>query len=101
MTPLVTGANGFIGSHVSRLLVARGDRVRVFVRPDSRLTAIDGLPVEACHGDLRDCSSIAAALRGVRRIFHVPADYRLLAPEPPLSFHPTLSLPPPLPAAYR
>jgi dihydroflavonol-4-reductase len=82
MTTLVTGANGFVGSHVSRLLVARGDRVRAFVRPDSRLTAIDGLPVEICRGDLRDPKSIAAALHGVRRIFHVAADYRLWARDP-------------------
>jgi dihydroflavonol-4-reductase len=82
MTTLVTGANGFIGSHISRLLVAQRDRVRVFVRPHSRLTAIDGLPVEICRGDLRDPSSIVDALRGVRRIFHVAADYRLWARDP-------------------
>jgi dihydroflavonol-4-reductase len=82
MTTLVTGATGFLGSHISRLLVARGERVRVFVRPDSRLTAIDSLPVEIVRGDLRDPASIAAALRGVRRIFHVAADYRLWARDP-------------------
>jgi dihydroflavonol-4-reductase len=82
MTTLVTGANGFIGSHVCRLLVARGDRVRAFVRPESRLTAIDGLSVDICRGDLRDPSSLAAAVRGVHRIFHVAASYRLWARDP-------------------
>jgi dihydroflavonol-4-reductase len=79
MITLVTGATGFIGSHVTRLLVARGERVRVFVRPESRAAAIDGLPVEVCRGDLRDPVSTASALRGVRRVFHVAADYRLWA----------------------
>jgi dihydroflavonol-4-reductase len=80
---LVTGATGFIGSHLTRLLVRRGCRVRVLVRPDSRLHAIDDLlPVDIARGDLRDPASLVAAVEGVRRVFHAAADYRLWARNP-------------------
>lgn len=83
MTTLVTGASGFLGSHVARQLVARGDAaVRVLVRASSQLRAVEGLPVEKIEGDLRDAPSLDRALRGVRRIFHVAADYRLWAHNP-------------------
>jgi dihydroflavonol-4-reductase len=77
MTSLVTGANGFVGSHVARMLIERGEQVRVLVRPQSSLKAIEGLPVEKVHGDLRDSSSLERASAGVDRVFHVAADYRL------------------------
>ena len=79
---LVTGAGGFLGSHVARLLVGRGDRVRVLIRPASRLEGIDGLDVERITGDLREPSSLAPALQGVQRVFHVAADYRLWTSNP-------------------
>ncbi len=43
---LVTGANGFVGCHVVRALLARGDRVRALVRENADLRALAGLPVE-------------------------------------------------------
>jgi dihydroflavonol-4-reductase len=82
MTTLVTGAAGFIGSHVTRLLVAHGETVRVLVRPTSRVDAIADLPIEIVRADLRDPSSVAAALGGVTRVFHIAADYRLWARDP-------------------
>jgi dihydroflavonol-4-reductase len=82
MTTLVTGASGFLGSHVARQLVARGDAVRVLLRPSSQTRALEGLPVEHVSGDLRDPASLDRALRGVRRVFHVAADYRLWARDP-------------------
>ncbi len=82
MTTLVTGASGFLGSHVARQLVARGDTVRVLLRSSSQLRAIEGLPVEKVQGDLRDVGSLDRALRGVRRVYHVAADYRLWARNP-------------------
>jgi dihydroflavonol-4-reductase len=82
MTTLVTGASGFVGSHVARQLVAAGDAVRVLVRRTSRLEFLDNLPVERAEGDLRDAGSIARAMKGVRRVFHVAADYRLWARDP-------------------
>src|SRR5215472_15112950 len=54
MTTLVTGAAGFLGSHVTRQLVARGDEVRVLMRPSSSNRAISDLPLEYVTGDLRD-----------------------------------------------
>jgi len=82
MTTLVTGATGFVGSHVARQLVARGECVRVLLRPSSQLRALEGLAVERVVGDLRDAASLARALEGVRRVFHVAADYRLWARYP-------------------
>jgi dihydroflavonol-4-reductase len=82
VTTLVTGATGFIGSHLVRQLLARGDGVRVLVRPRSPLGHLADLDVEVARGDLQDVVAVRAAVRGVRRIFHVGADYRLWASDP-------------------
>jgi len=79
MTTLVTGASGFLGSHVTRQLVARGETVRVLLRASSNNRAIADLPLEYVTGDLRDSASLARAVDGVSRVFHVAADYRLWA----------------------
>ena len=82
MIALVTGATGFVGSHVVRQLLARGDRVRVLVRPASSMRALEGLDVQVAEGDVRDASAVREATRGVRRVFHVAADYRLWTKDP-------------------
>ena len=85
MTTLVTGATGFVGWHVARLLNERIGRVRVLVRPASRVRAariLAGLTVDPVPGDLRDRSSLAKALEGTTQVFHVAADYRLWARDP-------------------
>jgi dihydroflavonol-4-reductase len=79
MTTLVTGAAGFLGSHVTRQLVARGEEVRVLMRASSSNRAISDLPLEYVTGDLRDAASLERAMKGVQRVFHVAADYRLWA----------------------
>jgi dihydroflavonol-4-reductase len=79
MTTLVTGAAGFLGSHVTRQLVARGDDVRVMLRASSTNRAIADLSLEYVTGDLRDVVSLDRAMKGVKRVFHVAADYRLWA----------------------
>jgi dihydroflavonol-4-reductase len=79
MITLVTGAAGFLGSHVARQLVARGENVRVLMRPASNNRAISDLSLEYVTGDLRDVPSLARAMSGVQRVFHVAADYRLWA----------------------
>jgi len=79
MTTLVTGAAGFLGSHVARQLVARGEDVRVLVRASSSNRAISDLSLEYVTGDLRDAASLERAMNGVKRVFHVAADYRLWA----------------------
>lgn len=76
---LVTGASGFLGWHVARLLTERGYSVRALVRPGSRLA---GLDAEAVTGDLRDPQSLERAVAGCGLVFHVAADYRLWAKDP-------------------
>src|SRR5712671_613523 len=74
---LVTGANGFVGSHVARALLARGDRVRVLVREQADLRALAGIDVEIMRGDLRYFDSVERAVKGCDEVYHVAADYRL------------------------
>jgi dihydroflavonol-4-reductase len=82
MTTLVTGAAGFLGSHVARQLVARGENVRVLMRASSNNRAISDLSLEYVTGDLRDSTSLDRALKDVKRVFHVAADYRLWSKNP-------------------
>jgi dihydroflavonol-4-reductase len=79
---MVTGASGFVGSAVARRLCDAGYSVRALVRPSSPRAHLQGLDVEFMPGDLRDPDSLAAAMRGVRYLFHVAADYRLWARDP-------------------
>jgi dihydroflavonol-4-reductase len=79
---LVTGASGFVGSAVARIAQQKGYAVRVLVRPTSPRTNVADLDAEIVTGDMRDEASMRAALRGVRYLFHVAADYRLWAPDP-------------------
>jgi dihydroflavonol-4-reductase len=82
MTTLLTGGAGFIGAHIARALLSRGDDVRCLVRPTSRLHNLHGLPVEIVRGDLGDVSSLRRAISGCRTVFHCAADYRLYARDP-------------------
>jgi dihydroflavonol-4-reductase len=79
MDVLVTGATGFVGANVARLLVADGYRVRVLARPSSSLEALSGCRVEIFRGDILDPQALAPALAGCGLVFHVAADYRLWA----------------------
>ncbi|HTA43362.1 MAG TPA: hopanoid-associated sugar epimerase [Bryobacteraceae bacterium] len=76
---LVTGASGFVGWHVARLLIERGHRVRALVRASSTVPELD---VERVTGDLRDPSSLERAVAGCGLVFHVAADYRLWSKNP-------------------
>src|ERR1700732_3807298 len=76
---LVTGASGFLGWHVARVLLERGYPVRALVRQGSRIDALD---VEPVAGDLRDAASLERAVSGCGLLFHVAADYRLWARDP-------------------
>lgn len=75
----MTGASGFLGWHVARLLVERGHRVRALCRPASQLRELD---VERVSGDLRDVSSLEGAVQGCGLVFHIAADYRLWSKHP-------------------
>ncbi len=82
MTTLVTGATGFVGSHVARQLITAGHSVRVLVRRNSNLQPLEGLPLDRVQGDLRDPAALDRSMQGVRRVFHVAADYRLWTRRP-------------------
>ena len=77
MLVFVTGATGFLGSHVARVLAEQGAQLRLLVRPTSDLRNIDDLNAERVAGDLRDAAAIEKALSGCEVVFHVAADYRL------------------------
>jgi dihydroflavonol-4-reductase len=82
---VVTGATGFVGFHVAQQLTARGEAIRVLVRPNSRRDNIRTLPehlVEPVCGDLTDVESLRQAVRGCDTLYHVAADYRLWASDP-------------------
>jgi len=79
MKCFVTGATGFLGSHVARQLLARGAELRLLVRATSRTDNIDDLAAERVIGDLRDPESLKQGMSGCEFVFHVAADYRLWA----------------------
>lgn len=83
---LVTGANGFIGSALARVLLEDGYQVAVLIEPGSDTRNIDGLDVDRLSGDLRDERAVKEAVDGCRGVFHVAALYRFWAPDPELFY---------------
>jgi dihydroflavonol-4-reductase len=75
-TKLVMGASGYLGSHVTRQLVERGDDVRVWVRPSSSSRAFAHMPVTECRGDLFDDDALRTAMRDVATVFYCIVDAR-------------------------
>jgi len=82
MLVFVTGATGFLGSHVARVLREQGAELRLLVRSNSDLRNIADLDAEQVVGDLRDPASIEKAMSGCEVVFHVAADYRLWVRDP-------------------
>ncbi|MFZ0286247.1 MAG: hopanoid-associated sugar epimerase [Terriglobales bacterium] len=82
MLAFVTGATGFVGSHVARVLAEQGASLRLLVRAGSDTQNIEGLTAERVLGDLRDPVSIEKAMAGCETVFHVAADYRLWVRDP-------------------
>jgi dihydroflavonol-4-reductase len=83
----VTGATGFLGSHVARVLADQGAELRLLVRPTSNLKNLEGplssgRNAETATGDLRDAASFEKAMSGCDAVFHVAADYRLWVRDP-------------------
>jgi dihydroflavonol-4-reductase len=78
----VTGATGFLGSHVARALAAQGADLRLLVRATSNLKNLEGLNAQTATGDLRDATSLEKAMSGCDTVFHVAADYRLWVRDP-------------------
>jgi dihydroflavonol-4-reductase len=87
MRVFLTGATGFLGSHVARVLSEQGADLRLLVRPTSNLKNLEGLgsgttKAETATGDLRDPASLEKAMAGCEVVFHVAADYRLWLRDP-------------------
>ena len=82
MKAFVTGATGFVGSHVAELLEQQGAELRLLVRQGSRTDNIDCLRAERVLGDLRDFDSLRRGMSGCDAVFHVAADYRLWVRNP-------------------
>ena len=75
-TKLVIGANGFLGSHVTRQLVADGHQMRAMVRPNAMTVGIDDLAVERFCGDVWDDDTLRAAMAGVDDVYYCVVDTR-------------------------
>lgn len=82
MKAFVTGATGFVGSHVARYLAGQGAELRLLVRPTSLTANLEGIVGERVMGDLRDPGSLRRAMSGCGVVFHVAADYRLWTRDP-------------------
>lgn len=82
MKVLITGATGFVGSAVLRVLLDAGYEVRALVRAGSNQRNLEGLSVELAAGDLRDPASLTPAFQDCRALFHIAADYRLWTRKP-------------------
>jgi len=82
MLAFITGATGFVGSHVARALNGRGADLRLLVRSNSNLKNIHDLKADLVIGDLRDPASLEKGIAGCDVAFHVAADYRLWVRDP-------------------
>jgi len=82
MKAFITGATGFVGSHVARALAAQGAELRLLVRSTSKMDNITDLRAEVAVGDLREPESLKKAMSGCEFVFHVAADYRLWVRDP-------------------
>ncbi len=82
MRIFVTGATGFVGSHVARALAAGGADLRLLTRKTSRTEHLQGLSAELVTGDLLAPENLRGAISGCEALVHVAADYRLWVPDP-------------------
>lgn len=80
---LVVGATGALGDAIARKLLARGDEVRILVRPASRYGELERLGADVAFGDLKDPASLPAALRGVERVITTANSAKRTAPDTP------------------
>jgi dihydroflavonol-4-reductase len=82
MLTFITGATGFVGAAVARVLIGQGHRLRALTRPNNDRRNLQGLDIELVEGDLGRPESYQAALAGCQALFHVAADYRIWVPDP-------------------
>jgi len=83
---LITGATGFIGNHVTRLCLEKGDDVRVMVMPGEDRTPLAGMDVEFVEGNLLDADSLAHAVQGVEQLYHLAALFAIWTKDPDLHY---------------
>ena len=83
---LITGATGFIGNHVTRLCLQRGDDVRVMVMPGEDRSPLQGMDVEFVEGNLLDPESLVRAVQGVQQLYHLAALFAIWTKDPDLHF---------------
>src|SRR5580698_912670 len=81
MNLFITGATGFVGSHIATLAAGQGAKLRLLTRKTSNLTHVPK-DAELVTGDLREPAEFSAALQGCDAVLHVAADYRLWVPDP-------------------
>jgi dihydroflavonol-4-reductase len=78
----VTGATGFVGSHVAQELSRHGADLRILIRSSSNLANLEGITAETVVGDLLQVDALRSALSGCDVVMHVAADYRLWVTDP-------------------
>lgn len=83
---LITGATGFIGNHVTRLCLEKGDTVRVMVMPGEDRSPLDGMDVEFVEGNLLDPESLGRAVQGVEQLYHLAALFAIWTRDPDLHY---------------
>lgn len=83
---LITGASGFIGNHVTRLCLDKGDRVRVMVMAGEDRTPFQGMDVEFVEGNLLDPVSLRRAVEGIEQLYHIAALFAVWTKDPDLHF---------------
>ncbi|RZU39208.1 hopanoid-associated sugar epimerase [Edaphobacter modestus] len=82
MRVFITGATGFVGSHVAQKYAAEGAQLCLLTRKTSRLEGLEGLDADIVTGDLRQPEGLRSALTGCDALVHVAADYRLWVRDP-------------------
>jgi dihydroflavonol-4-reductase len=80
MLTFLTGATGFVGAAIARVLLSKGHKLRVLTRSNNDRRNLSGLPLEIVEGDLAHPETYRTALNGCQNLFHVAADYRLWTP---------------------
>ena len=82
MKVFLTGATGFVGSHVAAAYAAAGAELRLLTRSTSNPASLEGIPGDLIVGDLRSAEALRSSLTGCDALVHVAADYRLWVPDP-------------------
>lgn len=83
---LITGSTGFIGNHVTRMALEKGDAIRCMVMPGEDRSPLDGMDVEFVEGNLLDADSLQNVVKGVDKMYHLAALFAVWTKDPDLHF---------------